>query len=235
MKILLSGLSVTFLFCNLAIAGTIVAENGPHAAFNAIPFGSASGPGAGEYQEIYSASLFGGPVDLTSFAFSPDTTGLYSANVVLRLTTTSVSVGSLSNNLNSNFATPLTTVFSNAAFSESVTGGSETFSLVFDLTTPFLYNPASGNLLLDVLISGQTYSGFGFSRSDAGPIISRAYNVAIGNNADSVGLRTTIGFTSVPEPGTMFLTLVGLATALVVVSGKSPSRNPCVSKRPLSS
>ena len=214
MKHSLIGLAFTVVFCNACVAGTIIAQNGPHVVFNTIPFGPPSG--GGEFQEVYSASLFSGPVDITSFAFSPDTTSLYSANVTLRLTTTSVAVGSLSANLGSNFVTPLTTVFSNPLFSQTVTGGSETFSLDFNLTTPFVYNPASGNLLLDVQISGVTYSGFGFSRSDAGPNISRAWNtVGNGNGADGVGLRTEIGFAAVPEPGTICLTLIGVTTVLV--------------------
>ncbi len=217
---------------SIGFAGTVLAENGPHVTFNAIPFASSSGPGTGEYQEIYSASLFGGPVDLLSFAFSPGTTELYSANVTLLLTTTTVGVGSLSANLATNFVTPLTTVFSDPTFSQNVTGGSESFSLIFNLTTPFLYDPAAGNLLLDVLISDQVSGGIGFTRSDGGSILSRAYDVpSYGNGADGVGLRTTIGFaTTAPEPGTIFLTLIGLVI-VAVVSGKRLSSGPCASKR----
>ena len=64
-----------------AKADTVLAQNGPHAAFNAIPFSSLSG--TGRYQEVYSSSLFGGPVLITSLAFSPSDTTLYSANVDL--------------------------------------------------------------------------------------------------------------------------------------------------------
>lgn len=191
-----------------AKADTVLAQNGPHAVFNAIPFSSLSG--TGRYQEVYSSSLFGGPVLITSLAFSPSDSTLYSANVDLRMTTTMVGVGSLSPNLDSNFTVPLTTVYSNPTFSENVTGGSETFSLVFTFTNSFVYDPAQGNLLFDLLISGQNVA-LPFSRCGSGAILSRAWNTAgFGNNADGVGLRTLIGFQPVPEPGSFVLLGSGL-------------------------
>jgi hypothetical protein len=198
-----------------AQADTVLAENGPHVVFNAIPFSSLSG--TGRYQEVYSSSLFSGPVQITSLAFSPSDSALYSANVELRMTTTMVGVGNLSPNLDSNFIIPLTTVYSNPTFSENVTGGSETFSLVFNFTNSFVYDPAQGNLLFDLLISGQNVA-LSFSRCGAGSILSRAWDTAgFGNNADGVGLRTLIGYEPIPEPGTFVLLgsgLIGLATAL---------------------
>ena len=217
-RLLIVVLLATIFSFSAAFADSIIASNpGGHAAFNAIPFSSESG--TGRYQEIYSSSLFSGPVQITSLAFSPADSVFYAADVTLRLTTTNVAVGALSPNLDSNFITPLTTVYANPNFSESLTGGSESFSLVFNFATPFTYDPNSGNLLFDLLISNQNVAE-AFSRSGSGPILSRAFDTAgFGDNADGVGLRTLIGFqtSAVPEPGTILLMgtgLVGLAATL---------------------
>jgi hypothetical protein len=85
---------------------------------------------------------------------------------------------------------------------------------VFNLTTPFIYDPALGNLLFDLVISGQNVS-LPFSRSSDGPILSRAWDTSgFGNSADDVGLRTLIGFQPIPDPATFVLLgsgLLGLA------------------------
>jgi hypothetical protein len=188
----------------------ILAENGPHVVFNTIPFSTPAGDG--RYEQVFSSTLFSSPVSILSFAFSPADSGTFSANIALRLTTTSTAVGALSSSLDSNFVTPLTTVFSDASFSQSVTGGSESFSLVFDFSaTPFFYDPAAGNLLLDILISPGVDNDL--SRSGTGAISSRAYDDSgFGSGSDGVALRTEIGYApaAVPEPASLAWLAPGL-------------------------
>lgn len=202
-------------------ATSLVAENGPHDGWNVIPLSEVFG--SGRYQQIYSSSLFSGAVSISSVAFSTDQDSLYSADISMRLTTTSRAVGLLSSNLDSNFSAPLTTVYSNALFSQTIVGGSESFGLVFDFSAaPFLFDPGSGNLLMDIQISNQSlipeqfpaFTGFSQGGTGVGTAYSRAWDTAgvLGLGSDTGGLRTKIESTAVaiPEPETYLLLLAGL-------------------------
>jgi PEP-CTERM motif len=201
-----------------AIAQTVTAENGPHAGWNVIPLSF----GAGRYQQVYASSLFSAPVNITSVAFSTDVEYVYSADIALRFTTTSIALGGLSSDLDSNFSIPLTSVLSTASFSQTIAGGSEAFGLTFDFaSTPFAFNPASGNLLMDLVIGNQVMSPtdypafFAFSTGDgSASVYSRAWNIdAFAQGSDGWGLRTQFGYASVaavPEPETYAMLLAGL-------------------------
>ena len=88
------------------------------------------------------------------------------------------------------------------------------------LSTPFLYNPALGNLLLDV----RNFGGGSTTSFDAvftsGDGVSRVYNSDVNSTTgspDTLGLVT--GFIIVPEPGTAALLLVGGGTLLAWFGG----------------
>jgi hypothetical protein len=194
-------------------ATTIIAPDVPHFEWNAIPFGSSFQ--TGRYQQVYDSSLFSGPVEMLSLAFSPQQSGTYNADLAIRLTTTSVAVGALSPTLDNNITgPPLTTVLDDASFSQAIIGGTDTWSLVFDFTsTPFFYDPLDGNLLMDIIMRS-TSSGISFSsRAPETGLTSRAWDSPrFGNSADLVGLRTQIAFNEVgvPEPATLLLIGTGL-------------------------
>ena len=170
--------------------------------------------------------MFPSDVNITSFSFSSLHTGTYQGNVQIRLALTTAAVGGLSTTLDNNVKGTLTPVFSNAAFSQLITGGSETFSLAFDFSgSPFFYDPTSGeNLLFDVLISDQSFLGtapWALSAELDSGFSSRAYNLN-STNADGIALRAKIGTReSVPEPGTLLL----LSTGLVGLAGYGKFRN----------
>jgi hypothetical protein len=193
-----------------ALADSMIAPNLPHYLFNGIPF--ASNSGETRYQQVYDSSIFTSPIYIKSLAFSPSISDTYTANVRIGLGYTLNEPGALSPDLASNVLGSLTSVFHASHFSQSITGGSETFSLVFSFPcSPFLYDPTWGNLLLDIRISNQDSDAF-FSRFPVGSgLSSRAYDSEyFGNGTSDAGLRTLVGFTPVPEPTTMLLLASGL-------------------------
>ncbi len=198
-----------------ALADLMIAPNLPHYLNNGIPF--ASNSGKTRYQQVYDSSIFTSPISIESLAFSPSISDTYTANIRIGLGYTSNEPGGLSADLNSNVLGSLTSVFHDSHFSQNITGGSETFSLVFNFSSsPFLYDPNLGNLLMDIRINKQGSDAF-FSRFPAGSgLSSRAYDSeTFGNGSSDVGLRTLIGFAPVEvapvlEPSTMLLLASGL-------------------------
>jgi hypothetical protein len=171
------------------------------------PFGrdpsSASGAfpdfaAGGIYQQIYATSAFSGPVIITQIAFaskgqltSGPGTATYNFNV--GLSTTAVGPNGLSTNLAANRGADFTQVFS-GPLTATITANNQ-FDLVIDIA-PFTYDPAQGNLLLDVTFNSPTqftggqalYYNAGFSAST-----SRAANPsgsAGGAFTDGFGLET---------------------------------------------
>jgi hypothetical protein len=219
-------------------ADFIIAQNGPHDGWNMIPF---SQDDPGRYQQVYESSLFTSQVSISSIAFSTDQPTTYSANITVRFTTTSKAVGALSSSLDSNFVMPLTATFVDPSFSQAlVPGGSEAFGLVFDFSsTPIVYEPADGNLLMDILISDQILTPLqfpaftGFSQVSGGTIYSRAWDTVVrGQDSDAAGLRTKFEFEELlfpPQPPTadagpdQLVTVAPGQSAMVTLDGSGSS------------
>ena len=122
---------------------------------------SPSGPTSVREMQIYDASQFGalsGPSFLTQFAYRPDTipgaSGPRSFTLRIYASTTSRSVAGMSTTFAENLGTNNTLVLDGTV---TVTtgnlpgpGNTRQFDYVFPFTTPFLYDPAAGNLLLDI-------------------------------------------------------------------------------------
>jgi len=120
---------------------------------------------------IFDASQFAalsGPSFLTQFAWRPDTilgqSGPHSVNLRIYASTTTRSVAGLSMTFADNLGADNTLVFNGtlnwATGNLPGPGNTRQFDIVFPCTTPFLYDPAAGNLLLDTQLSdnGQSQS-----------------------------------------------------------------------------
>jgi hypothetical protein len=179
------------------------------------------------YQQVYSSTAFSGPIQITSETFywryaqifgGSDT--LLGGQYAFSLSTTAAPVGGLSPVLSNNLGADNTTVLT---FNVPASGESFGTSFTFKNTTPFNYNPAKGNLLLDIVVTDQQnvpiFSGNSYNDADnRGIVTSRAYALRgspIGF-ADSIGLVTTFNASTVPEPSA-FLPLLGMLTWGVVL------------------
>lgn len=217
------GLAGMALAClgGLTAQGSLVVAPGAESTIegntsNIIPLGA----GFVRFQQVYGASEFaalGLPVLITQIAFRPDRDAGHAFtstwnDVHVHLSTTPMLPDGLSTTFANNIGADETEVFSGTWVHSSLftgpTGGPKDFDIILTLTTPFLYNPANGNLLLDML--HYDYANDGFTSTDsqtvAGDGVSRvyAYGIGIGNGttggADSLGTVTQFTVAPVPEP-----------------------------------
>lgn len=204
-SIVLSGLTLS------AGSLTVGVNNGG----NFFPFG---GPAAGyagtRYQEAYSSTLFSGPISITGIDFFLATAGnLFDATYKLSFSTITAGVNSLSDtNFNSNLG-PDDTVFDTVTLS-----GAAPNKLTFT-GAPFSYNPANGNLLLDIQITNPVATS-GVAYFEDGDIsglstISRYHDFGVGTTGFGLVTEFDFGSSSAPEPGTLVLLSVGLAGIFV--------------------
>ena len=227
------------LLSTTAYAAEIVTPNDDatvegNTAANAQPF-------AAGQQVLYdiSSTQFGalpsGDV-ITGFAFRPDTNtcsgSLCSAftttldNVTIELATTSIAPTTNDPTFadyltNSAQTTNVQTVFSGdltVSTSETLTqpGGPKVFDINFPFTTPYAYNPADGNLVLDLVIASDTVTSTLLDASNTSAdesIQSQYFAAASGATTGALEPRVDVlefSTSPVPEPATWALMLVGV-------------------------
>jgi hypothetical protein len=184
---------------------------------NAFPFGNYHFLPANRYQQLYAASRFAGPVWIDAIRFENgssarqgDPTAIGAGEYLMRLGPTGRAENALATDFDANPAGALATFHAGAVGP----GGLRLAG------TPFLYDPARGNLLLDVTVLSQVdFSSLGldFSRSESDGT-SRVFNTfplpftPSVVRADAFGLITTFETRPavVPEPGATALLATGL-------------------------
>jgi hypothetical protein len=174
---------------------------------------------------VYSSTQFGGPVTISglevfntqySSTAAPDT-----GTFTISLSTTSLGPSTLSGNFSTNEGADMTQVFSGSIAQSWAFG--DTLTITF--STPFSYNPGSGNLLLDVVGSGTLGTGLYFDvNSSDSNVLGRVYCTGgdacgnAGSTQANYGLVTGFitGAAGTPEPGTIGLAALGLISTLAL-------------------
>jgi hypothetical protein len=221
---------VLFSLSTVVRADTTVGTNEPGNG-NCFPFTcNNSGNSTGEtsqYQEVYSSSAFGGSQTIYGLTFYFDNGGsttVLSGTYDIYLSTTSAAVNALSSNptLNRGSNFTLVDVFSGGVNSNP--------SFTIALTTPFNYNPATGNLLMEVDAFNQppvTDTGENaFLQADhSGTFTSRAWSSNPPPTdtlvTDSIGLVTTFNTSPIAAPEPSANALLGLGFAALLLARKA--------------
>ena len=227
----------SIVFVSPAIASSLVVPGlGTGNAQAPTPFNYYGSSGS-QVQQIYASSFFPGEELISGFSlraypgaapsfFFSNTVSI--SDVIIQLSTTSAGAdesGPLpSATFADNLGSDATTVYSGAlTFSTAATGiGAQPFDYTVTFSQPFLYDPADGNLLLDVTIpSGAKVSGsgFGFLTFDTvNTIDDGIYSVVnISSGSASSGTLSTAGAitsfvvspVAAPEPSTWVMMIAG--------------------------
>lgn len=206
-----------------ASAGSIVI-GGPADMANAFPFGGAVGGAGTRYQQSYSSSDFTGPISIVGIDFLGGAGTLATSTYTLYLSTITKGIDTLSN---SDFDSNLGA--NNTLFASRDLSGAAPQTLSFN-GVPFLYDPASGNLLLDIAISpgGVSANGSGggtYEKRDgtAIGIFSRYQNFGDGTLGSGLVTQFDFSLAAVPEPSTFGFCFALTSAALYVTRKRHQS------------
>jgi len=211
----------------------VVGEPGPGQpgnSNNVFPFGIPLTAG-GEfvpsmrYQQVYGSSAFGTtPLTIFSLSFRVDDVvgsafSSVKSDIQINLSTTPQTVDGLCCTFASNVGLDDTIVVNRGPLALS-SAGTGLFDITINFDTPFAYDPALGNLLLDIRNFGGA-SAFVSpldSHIDFGDPSSRLFSSIFGDVSSTSGIggteslitQFTFDPVSVPEPGTLSLLAAGL-------------------------
>ncbi|SRR6266568_1812685 len=239
-KCLISCLTALSLARTASASTTIAVPGAVGDSANLLPFG---GIGAGvslRYQQAYGSSAFS-PIGqgglITALGFRVVSGGALAEplpDIQIDFSTTSKPVDGLSTTFAANVGGDDTVVVARGplGMQNNNPNAPPGFGVLVNLTTPFFYNPAAGNLLMDVRYYQLRSSGFPTdydASTSSGDTVSRVYafNVADASGlADTIGLVTGFVVTPVPEPGSGILLLAGLSVLAIFIRPSTLRRSP---------
>ena len=176
-------------------------------------FGDTGVGPAARFMQIFDKAQFGalsGPALLTQIAYRPDTipgpSGPHPVTLQIFASTTSRSVAGLSWTFADNLGANNTLVFSGTVIETTQNlpgpGNTRQFDIVHRFTTPFLYDPAAGNLLLDYQISGSSGTAIRRDAVTGNPTVNSviAFGSATATTADDSRVPLPIQFTFESPP-----------------------------------
>jgi hypothetical protein len=207
-----------FLLTAMSASADVVVGSPPSSGQgNCFPFGCSYNT---EYQQVYNSGQFAGIMTITDLEFfntqvDNSATSMNTGTWTISLSTTTADWNTISSTYASNIGLDNTQVFSGNLFQAWAFG--DTLHIL--LTTPFTYNPLSGNLLMDVVGSGVSAPGGNifFDVNGSNSYFSRVFcysGIACSDGAVGTGYGLVTGFStgsSVPEPATEALFGLGIA------------------------
>ena len=191
------------------------------------------GGGSQHYQQLYLGSVFGsGPVTISTIKFrqASDTNGgspfsVRLSDISISLSTATTRVGAIGTTFANNIGADTMSVFSGALDLSSSAPAlrndtPQPFDIVINFTTPFAYDPAQGDLLLDVVNRGGGNSTQFDFITGGSTVFSRAFTLPSQNAGTPTGFAqqgaglvtafTTIDAVgAVPEPATWTMLILG--------------------------
>ena len=224
--LLMVGVLLVFAALTPATAGPVIVGTPADAGTaNCFPFGCKYDTYTnGTYQQVYTQSLFTGPITITGLEFyntqnNGGATAMNTGTFTISLSTTAADWNTLSTVAASNIGSNNTQVFSGSLAQAWAFG--ETLSIAF--STPFTYTPgANANLLLNVVATGIgdaagdisfDTNGYNGGALNGNTIFGRNYGGTVDRGYGLVtGFDTGAGPTSAtPEPATFAFLSAGLA------------------------